>query len=187
MTTSRRDFLRCAVGAAIFARSPVLKDVVHDVIYPETTPSTLRAYPFILARAVEIDRIGFEVLEGREGEEGEVAIYSSVTELVLEPGKLVISGGRHDLSTGVKVSAVLKELRAGIYWWAFLGNLVFPEEKKSASKAMRSQITVHEYVGKMPSEFPARGRLRTIPASSCPNLCFRVSGGGDIYFGNGMG
>lgn len=115
-----------AGGAGATAYSLVANGSDTSSIIPAV--DTLFATPFILARAVSLSSLTFNVQAGAAGSSARVGIYANTRDTLLYPSSLIVDG--MDIATvamGVKTSAVGPlTLAPGIYWSAYLASVLAP-------------------------------------------------------------
>lgn len=173
MEISRRSFFRSAIGATVAMRL-ANPSILMETFYPPATKRTLRAWPFWVTRTTKIDRVAFEIVYGRKGGIGTAGIYRPHSESNPSPDKLVISTGSRELVAGIHQSTVFVTLTPGVYYWAFLGNLTFPEKAPSNCVKSICEITSDVRLEYLPSGFPGRSKLRMISEHDKPRLGFRA-------------
>lgn len=79
------------------------------------TADTIYAYPFLVARAMTIDRLAVEVTTGASGKIIRLGIYANGTNLY--PGALVKDAGTVSATTAAVVAATISQaLTKGLYW-----------------------------------------------------------------------
>ncbi|MBU2249391.1 MAG: hypothetical protein KKD77_21765 [Gammaproteobacteria bacterium] len=140
----------------------------------------LRAVPFVIARAMTLDRIALAFSVAAGAAKIRMGIYANGTNLY--PGALVVDGGEVTIAAAVIYASVINEsLQPGIYWAATLTDGTDTTLGITAGNACLSlrasnlatqelQWSVFTAYGALPATFTAGGTLRSDGAA----MAFRL-------------
>jgi len=143
------------------------------------TANRLYAIPFVVARAMSVDRISCFVSGAAVGKVARCGIYANGTNNV--PGALVVDGGEVSVATtGLKTAVISEALTKGLYWVAVVsdgsptlrghsqnGVIMLVGTMSDGTSYQMGWYAAHTY-GALPDPFgtPTKHTLTTIPGVS---------------------